>query len=122
MKLKMEITDELLAAYAEGNLTEPERNAVRQYLTENPEQLETVMMLMDKDSELCLEDGESGEEKAFLAESAGALAGAASLGGVLFSAAAFAPCTKMIKKSKPPKLVKSGFNKRLDGLLDDLDL
>lgn len=120
----MEITDELLAAYAEGNVTEPERNAVRQYLTENPEQLETVMMLMDKDSELCLDDGESGEDKASLAESAGVMAGAASLGGVLFSAAAFAPCVmpKMIKKPKPPKLVKGGFNKRLDSLLDELDL
>ena len=35
----MEITNELLAAYAEGNVTPEERKAVREYLTEHPSQL-----------------------------------------------------------------------------------
>ena len=52
----MKITDELLAAYAEGNVSEPERQAVRQYLTDNPSELETVMMMMDEDYELEVDD------------------------------------------------------------------
>lgn len=52
----MEITSELLAAYAEGNVSESERNAVRQYLTEHPDQLESVMIMMDEDFDIQLED------------------------------------------------------------------
>lgn len=51
----MEISTELLAAYAEGNVSEQERNAVRQYLTDHPDQLETVMMMMDEDYDLELD-------------------------------------------------------------------
>ena len=42
---KMKITNELLAAYAEGNVTKEERNAVRQHLAQNPKELESVMMM-----------------------------------------------------------------------------
>ena len=52
----MEITNELLAAYAEGNVSESERNAVRQYLTAHPDQLETVMIMMDEDFDIQLHD------------------------------------------------------------------
>lgn len=52
----MEITSELLAAYVEGNVSESERNAVRQYLTEYPDQLESVMIMMDEDFNIQLED------------------------------------------------------------------
>ena len=52
----MEITNQLLAAYAEGNVSNEERNTVRQYLTEHPGQLETVMMMMDEDYELEVDD------------------------------------------------------------------
>ena len=55
----MEITSELLAAYAEGNVSESERNAVRQYLTEHPGQLESVMIMMDDDFDIQLEDKNS---------------------------------------------------------------
>lgn len=51
----MEITKELLAAYAKGNVSESERKAVRLYLTNHPEQLETVMMMMDEDYDIQLE-------------------------------------------------------------------
>jgi len=54
----MEITNELLAAYAEGNVSESERNAVRQYLTEHPEQLESVMIMMDEDFDIQIEDND----------------------------------------------------------------
>lgn len=44
----MKITNELLAAYAEDNVTKEERNAVRQHLAQNPKELESVMMMMDE--------------------------------------------------------------------------
>ena len=52
----MEITSELLAAYAQGNVSESERLAVREYLTEHPEQLETMAIMMDEDFDIQLED------------------------------------------------------------------
>lgn len=52
----MEITNDLLAAYAAGKTSELERKAVRQYLLDNPAELETVMMMMDEDYDLQLED------------------------------------------------------------------
>lgn len=61
----MEITIELLAAYAEGNVSESERTAVRQYLMEHPDQLETVMMIMDKDCDIQLENDERVPSRSF---------------------------------------------------------
>ena len=52
----MDITNELLAAYAEGNVSDSERIAVRQYLAEHPEELESVMIMMDEDFDIQLED------------------------------------------------------------------
>ena len=52
----MKISNELLAAYAEGKVTKEERNQVRQYLAENPQELESVMMMMDEDYELSVDD------------------------------------------------------------------
>ena len=47
---------ELLTAYAEGNVSESERKAARQYLTDNPDQLETMMRIMDEDYDIQLDD------------------------------------------------------------------
>lgn len=52
----MNISNELLAAYAEGKVSELERNNVRQYLSEHPEELESLMMMMDEDYDLSLDD------------------------------------------------------------------
>lgn len=52
----MDITNDLLAAYAQGNVSDLEREAVRQYLRDNPEQLEAVMIMMDKDYDIQLDD------------------------------------------------------------------
>lgn len=46
------ISDELLAAYAEGQVTPEERQQVRQYLAENPREFQSVLMMMDCDYEL----------------------------------------------------------------------
>lgn len=53
---KTNISDELLAAYAEGNVSQDERIAVRQYLIDNPDELKSVIMMMDEDYDLALDD------------------------------------------------------------------
>ena len=57
----MKITNELLAAYAEGKVSQEEREAVRQYLVEHPEKLRTVMIMMDKYYDMDVEDSEEEE-------------------------------------------------------------
>ena len=52
----MNITNELLAAYAEGNVSNEERVAVRQYLTENPGEWDSMLMMMDEDYDITLDD------------------------------------------------------------------
>lgn len=61
----MEITIELLAAYAEGNVSASERKAVRQYLMEHPEQLETVMIMMDEDFDIQSADCDMTSSRSF---------------------------------------------------------
>ncbi|MCK8621056.1 RyR domain-containing protein [Prevotella sp. E13-27] len=61
----MEITNELLAAYASGNVSDIERNAVRQYLMEHPDELETVMMLMDDDFDVQLDSHQADSAEMF---------------------------------------------------------
>lgn len=46
----MKISDELIACYVEGSLTAEERNFVRKYLCEHPEEYERVLCLMDNDT------------------------------------------------------------------------
>lgn len=52
----MNITNELLAAYAESNVSNEERLAVRQYLTENPQEWDSMLMMMDEDYDITLDD------------------------------------------------------------------
>ena len=52
----MKITNELLAAYAEGKVSQEERVAVRQYLVEHPEKLRTVMIMMDEYFDMNIDD------------------------------------------------------------------
>lgn len=51
-----DVNDELLAAYAEGHVSNDERMAVRQYLTEHPGELESVVMMMDEDYDMVLDN------------------------------------------------------------------
>ena len=91
----MKISNELLAAYAEGKVTKEERNQVRQYLAENPQELESVMM-MDEDYELSVDDniccmGQSYVSKDPFQKSAAKIAKKPSFSDLCYSAAAFAP-------------------------------
>lgn len=52
----MNITNELLAAYAEGNVSSEERLAVRHYLSENPQEWDSMLMMMDEDYDITLDD------------------------------------------------------------------
>lgn len=47
----MEITNELLAAYAENNVTPEERKQVRKFLVDHPSLLESVMLMMAENDE-----------------------------------------------------------------------
>ena len=51
----MKITDELLAAYAEGNTTPEEREAVRHYLAANPDDMRSVLFTMEHGMDCDLE-------------------------------------------------------------------
>lgn len=112
----MKITIELLAAYAAGNVSEAERNAVRQYLAENPAEMETVMMMMDEDYDLGLAD-EANIEDLAMSESE------TPYSDICYSAAAFAPrkvsMNNMIESLG--HVDKKSFSKRLDELLDEID-
>jgi hypothetical protein len=112
----MEITNELLAAYAEGNVSDSERNAVRQYLADNPDQLETVMMMMDEDYDLDLEDETEVGDIAPTSDEG-------TFSDICYSAAAFAPRIVPMKNViESPSFEDIGsFDQRLDDLLDEID-
>ena len=112
----MEITNELLAAYAEGNVSESERNAVRQYLTDNPDELETLMIMMDEDYELEIED--KTEESEEIATPNNDL-----FSDICYSSAAFAPRSTPVSHhiKSPGHADNKSFNQRLDDLLDELN-
>lgn len=114
----MNISNELLAAYATGNVTNEERNAVRQYLAGNPRDLETVMMMMDDDYELELD---STDENEFLVDGQH---GAESFHDIALSAAAFAPQMSYPNHNSVSRTTsdRNSFNQQLDELLDDIGI
>lgn len=113
----MKITNELLAVYAEGNATEAERIAVRQYLTDNPEKLDIVLMMMDEDYKLDILDDEAEDDETIPAGTEG------SFSDICYSAAAFAPRIVPLKNDGVPEIVNQGIvRRRLGDLLDELDL
>lgn len=115
----MEVTDELLAAYAEGKVSDAERKAVRRFLMDNPSELESVMMMMDKDFELELND-------VLLAENEKKLGNADEpISNINYSSISHAPnvFAKSVGFSKTVMPINSSvFKDRLNDLLDELDL
>lgn len=111
----MEITNELLAAYAEGNVSESERDAVRQYLVDNPDELETIMIMMDDDYEICLND-ETDEENVIPSNDD-------LFSDIGYSSAAFAPRKHQKRKNETSSSYKKrkNFNQLIDELLDELN-
>jgi anti-sigma factor RsiW len=78
----MEITEEIIAAYVEGNVTDAERKEVRRYLAVHPEMQDLVLALMD-DSDVV----EPQARKASIEP----LRSQQSYSDIAFAAAAFAP-------------------------------
>ncbi len=111
----MNISNELLAAYAEGNVSNDERNAVRQYLAENPQELKSVMMMMDEDYDLEL------DENCGNGLYAGSQYNEDSFHDIALSAAAFAPQTSCVNHNIDSNTTKrSSFDEQLNELLDDV--
>ena len=48
----MNITNNMLAAYAKGNATNEEKCMIRQYLIDHPDEMESVLLMMDEDIDL----------------------------------------------------------------------
>lgn len=125
----MKISNELLAAYAEGKVTKEERNQVRQYLAENPHELESVMMMMDEDYELSLDDniGTIGHIDALqdsFPKMAAKVVKKSSFSDLCYSAAAFAPKINPIvnRTIAVESTKKNSFGKRLDDFMDELGI
>lgn len=122
----MKINNELLAAYAEGNVSQDERQTVRQYLMENPQELESVAMMMDEDYELEVEDNSDThfDTPDFAIGAIGGIVGSAAAPSLCMSAAAFMPnnMPKFSRNSAKPQASKGSFSQRLGNLLDDLAL
>ena len=124
----MKISNELLAAYAEGNVSNVERKQVRQYLSENPAELESVMMMMDEDYELDPYADEDSSQEFNIGNMAHV--DKDSFSDIALSAAAFAPACSMennvmLKASNietPGHADKSSFSSQLGSLLDEIGL
>lgn len=77
----MVITEEIIAAYIEGNVSVDERNEIRRYLAKHPEMQDLVFALMDEE-EMGVEDVVTKEAWSHSEQS---------LSNIAYSAAAFAP-------------------------------
>jgi len=119
----MEITNELLAAYAEGNVTPEERKQVREYLVEHPSQLESVVMMMDSDYDLDVE--KTGNDISFkgFASTSKSNSFEESYASRSFDIPALKCCYNLDDsyfESPSAPCPPSTFNDRLDDLLDDI--
>lgn len=119
----MEITNELLAAYAEGNVTPEERKQVREYLVEHPSQLESVVMMMDRDYDLDIE--KKGNEISFtgLASAPDHSCFEESYTSRSLNIPVLKCCYELDDSylaSAPAPCPPTTFNERLDDLLDDI--
>jgi hypothetical protein len=112
----MNISDELIACYVEGTVTAEERNFVRKYLCNHPEEYERVLCLIDNDvvdylgkqseiSDNCISMNET------------------SFANIAYSAAAFAPEQNnlFIPKQKSKLSKTNGLYDRLSKMSNELD-
>lgn len=111
----MDITNELLAAYAEGNVTPEERKYIRQYLAEHPSQLESVMLMMDEEPEMY--EKQQKKDISFMGLRQPKVR-ETSFAGSAFVPQASDSCFEMTDSLNPIKFM--GFNERLGKLLDDI--
>ena len=112
----MEINDELIACYVEGTLIAEERDFVRRYLCEHPEEYERVLCLMDNDTADYLGEHLEISENCIPMNQT-------SFSDIAYSAAAFAPEQNLffIPKSKSKLSKIDGVYDRLRKMSDELD-
>lgn len=112
----MNISDELIACYIEGNVTAEERSFVRKYLCEHPEEYERVLCLMDNDTVDYLgEQYEISDDRIPMNE--------ISFSDIAYSAAAFAPEQNriFILKNKSKLSTTRGLYDRLKQTYNELN-
>ncbi len=90
----MELNDELMACYLDGDATQEELVEVRDYLCQNPEEFESIIALMDEDKDDYL--GEWSEE-----EEIASLCDGENFSDISLSAAAFAPNSIRLNSKEP---------------------
>ena len=112
--MAMKISDELIACYIDGTATAEERNMVRKYLCEHPEEYEQILYLMDNDRDNYLEeqlnDNCTATDKTPFFD-------------IAYSAAAFAPeqSNLFIQKNNSNPSRIDGLNDRLSAMFDELE-
>lgn len=112
----MGMSDELIARYVERAVTAEERDFVRKYLCEHPEEYERVLCLMDNDTVDYLgEQLEISDECIPMSK--------ASFSDIAYSAAAFAPVQnkQLIPKPRTQLSKTKGLRNRLSRMSDELD-
>ena len=110
----MVITEEIIAAYIEGNVSDAERKEVRRYLAVHPEMQDLVLALMDDSDEV-----EIKERKASIKP----LQPKQSYSDIAFASAAFAP--RMVVESSQDEcrenLIKKR-RKRMSAFWEELEI
>ena len=121
----LEITDELIAAYADGMATPEEKEAVRKYLVEHPEERERVVMLMD-DFPTNMEDRDGDKEERVFDTQVFNMAPSeipSPVSLIKMAANATFRVAKKVKRtlSDAPLRKKSTFEDRLSDLLEEVE-
>lgn len=110
----MVITEEIIAAYIEGNVTTEEKTQVRLYLAKHPEMQDLVLALMDDD---VIIDNDIQKDNMEL------LSIEQSFTDIAYSAAAFAPKMSIAKKIYNKSKDKiSDRRERMNALWNELDI
>lgn len=93
-----ETNTELLARYVEGNVTAEERTEVREFLATHPEEMESVLCMMDDDYDLIPEDEDDNIGSMGHVDNIGIM-GHVDEVNLCYSAAAFAPMSGVVSGS-----------------------
>lgn len=114
----MKLNDELIARYVDGIGTLEERNVVRRYLCEHPEEMEAIVALMDADTDDYLDEWKETEKNGEMPDKE------LSSSEIALSAAAFAPgyASKRPEASECERVIRrnSGVLDRLNEMLKEI--
>lgn len=110
----MVITEEIIAAYIEGNVTTEEKTQVRMYLAKHPEMQDLVLALMDDD---VISDNDIQKDNTV------SLNTEESFTDIAYAAAAFAPKMSIVASNhENPKDKIAGRRERMESLWNELEI